>query len=373
MGHISRRAFVIAVAALTMPAFPQSPASAQAQKQVDGVKLSETEVAPERTLKFSLVKSDPTISISPVTSIPQCSSDGSLFIDMLDPKDLDKHTLVSFYENKSRTYYPSLISDLHDVTVLGFYPTKSVVGFLVRGTKEAPGGGTGSGKSPSGFSWSSYHYYVAEFNLDGTYRESVELPISNPLSRLAIFPSGEFLVVGYDQLNAAVRLLLLDSSGHVSKTLDIPAARTSAGAEAPYGSIEAAHAARNLVGSIALTPYDQDILVWRGGSNDPVLEVGSGGAVREVPLQVPSGFVFVEMVPANDRWVAHFRIQGAAENSAFSQKTYSYSELRPQDGSVSSRLVIPPDDPQFLACEKDGNYIAYKLDKDNKLMMLSAN
>jgi hypothetical protein len=285
----------------------------------------------------------------------------------------EKHTLVAIRGKKSQTYSPSAISDLHDITVFGFYPSESMVGFLVRGTKEMPGGPAGPGKSPAGFAWSGYHNYVAEFERNGSYKGSIELPMSYQLSHLAILPSGEFVVSGYDQLNSAARLLLLDSSGQIVRSLSFPAARTSTDNSAPYGSIEAARASRNLIGSLVFTPYDQDVLLWRKGSSDPILDVGSGGRVREVPLHIPRGFVFVDMIPANDRWVAHFRLQNAAENLPFSGDIYSYYELRPQDASISSKLLISGDVPQFLACENAGNYITYKLDKDNKMMLFSAN
>jgi len=125
--------------------------------------------------------------------------------------------------------------------------------------------------------------------------------------------------------------------------------------------------------SIAFTPYKEDILVWRMNSSDPILDVNSGGGVREVPLQSPSGFAFVDMIPANDRWVGHFRVTSTVENAPFTSDTYSYFELRPQDASISSKLSIAGDVPQHLACESDNSYITYTLDKDNKLIQLRSN
>jgi hypothetical protein len=351
-------------------AFSQAPASVP--KPSPDAALTQAEVVPERTLKFTPVDSDSTIAISPVTSLPQCDTGGYLFLDMLDPKDLKSHTVVSFHGKESRTYLPSAISDLHDINIFGFFPSESVVGFLLRGTRDQPGT-PGPGKSSAGIAWSSYHNYVAEFKRDGSYKGSIELPVSYQLSRIAIFPSGEFLVSGYDQLNSAMRLLLLSSSGQISKAIDLPGSGTPAAGDAPYRSVEAARATTKLMGSLVFTPYNQDILVWHANSNYPVLDVSSGGGVREVPLQVPPGFVFVDMVPSNDRWVGHFRNENAKENSPFSSETYSYFDLRPQDASISSKLLIMGDVPQHLACESDGSYIIYKLDKDNKLVLLRSN
>ena len=202
------------------PAFSQVPVSVP--KLATDAVPTQTEAIPERTLKFTPVDSDPTIAISPVTALPQCDTGGRLFLDMLDPKDLKSHTVVSFPGKESQTYSPSAISDLHDIYIFGFFPSKSKVGFLLRGTKDLPGP-PGSGKSRAGIAWSSYHNYIAEFNEAGSYKGAIQLPISYELYHLAIFPSGEYLVSGYDQPNSTVRLLLLSSTGQISRTIALPA------------------------------------------------------------------------------------------------------------------------------------------------------
>jgi len=207
---------------------------------------------PERILQFTPVETDPALSISPVTSLPQCGSDGTLFLDMLDPKDLNKHTVVSIKGKKSQTYLPSAISDLHDVTVFSFFPSESMVAFLVRGTREmqsAPGGG----KSPAGYAWSGYHSYIAEFDPDGGYKTSVEIPATYQISRLAILPSREFLVAGYDPVNSTARLLLLGPSGDLLRTLDMPASRIPAADEGPHDAVQASKASRSRVGNLVFT------------------------------------------------------------------------------------------------------------------------
>lgn len=290
---------------------------------------------------------------------------------MLDPKDFNKHTVVSFKDKESQTYLPSAISDLHDLFIFGFFTSKSIVGFLVRGSKDLLGP-PGHGKSPAGIAWSTYHTYIAEFNRDGSYKGSIQLPISYQVNHFAILPSGEFLVIGYDKINSTVRMLLLSSSGTIEKPIDLPELRTPAAGNAPYGSVDAATATTKLMGTFVFTPYNDDILVWRMNGNDPILDVNSEGGVREVPIQTPPGFVFVGLVPSNDRWIGHYRTQSTPEDAPFTKETYSYFELRPQDGSISSKLLITGDGSQYLACEGDGSYINYKLDKNNKLVLLKS-
>lgn len=368
---VLKRAWTFLLCLAIAPVFSQAPASAP--KPATDAVPAQVETIPERTLEFKTVDSNSTIAMSPVATLPQCDTEGYLFLDMLDPKDLDKHTFVSVRGKESQTYLPSAISDLHDIFILGFFPSESIVGFLVRGSKDLPvHGPSGHGKSPAGIAWSSYHSYIAEFNRDGSYKGSIQLPISYHIYRFAIFPSGEFLVIGYDRINSTVRLLLLSSSGQILRTIDLPASRTPATGNAPYGSVDEARATTKLMGTYVFTPYNEDILVWLMNGNDPILDVNSEGGGREVPLQAPPGFVFVDMVPSNDRWVGHFRTRSTPENAPYTKETYSYFELRPQDASISSKLLISGDLPQHLACESDGSYITYKLDKNNKLVLLKA-
>lgn len=356
--------------------FTVAPSIAQTQssapESVTSAVAAQADMIPGRTLTFAPIDSSSGISISHVTSLPQCDTDGDLFLDMLDPKNLNSHTVVSLRGKEVHTYLPSAISDVHDITIFSFFASPAGVSFLVRGTKDLPGS-PGPGRSPAGIAWSSYHTFVAEFKKDGSYKGSIQLSISYQLFRLAIFPSGEFLVGGYDQLNSTARLLLLSSSGNVTKTIDLPGSTTQAVGDAPYRSVDEAKIVTKLIGSLVFTPYNDDILVWRANSNDPVLDVNSGGGVREVPLQLPPGFVFADMIPSNDRWVGHFRIQNVLENTPYMSATYSYFELHPQDAAISSKLLIVGDVPQRLACESNGNYITYKVDKDNRIIVLRSN
>jgi hypothetical protein len=327
---------------------------------------------PTRILEFKPVESDSTLTISPVTTFPlHCTSDGALFLDMLNVEDLHKHTVISIRDKKTQTYSPTAIPDLHDIHVFDFFPSDSAVSFLVRASKEPPGA-QGPGKSSSGILWNKYHNFIATFDRSGSYKGSIELPMDYTLSHLAVFPSGNYLVSGYDRLNSALRVLFLNSSGEIVHTLDVEAARKDSSGNTAFGSGDSMMASSKLLGSVLFTAYNQDIIVWRRNSNDAILDVGPGGSVHEVPLQTPPESVFVDMIPSNDRWVAHFRSRSTVEDSPMNQSDYSYYELQPQDASLSRKLMQTGVVPLSLACESDGTYFSFIRDKDNKLVMLKA-
>lgn len=359
---------------LASVAVAQSAATATDVHSSDGPTTSPAPEIPSRMLEFKSVKSSIAPAVSPVTTLPpQCVSDGSLFLDSLDPKDLTRHTVISIQADRSQQYLPSAIQGLNDISVMNFFPSDSVVGFLVRATKE-PAGAPGPGKSPAGVAWKDYHYYIAEFNRDGSFDKSIELPADYTFSRFAIMGSGEFLVAAYDRLNSAAHLLVLDQSGKKLRELDYAPFRTAPDGNAAFGSAQSLRNSSKLMGSVLFTPYREDILVWRINSSDPVLDVSSGGNYREVPIQAPAGMTFANMVAANDRWVALFRSKSVADNKPLNQADYSYFEVDPIDGGLGPKLTQSRDvPPRYLWCERDGTYTSFERDKAGDFVLLKAN
>ena len=333
---------------------------------------SKTYYVPSKTLDFAIEKSPLGLHISPLMTLPvQCTSDGTLFLDMLDPKNVNKHTVVAIKGDESHTYSPLTIPGLHDVFVLSFFPSKSVVGFLVRASTDPPGR-LGPGRSPAGIKWSSYHFYVAEFNRDGSYKKSVRIKTPFTLSHLAILPSGEMLVTGYDRPNSEGHLLLLSNEGTVLHQFDLPAFRRPIDENAPFGSAKWDTNMNRLMGNVLFTPYGRDILVWRVGSDDPVVDIAGVGDYREVPLHAPKNTELVYMIPSSDRWVAFFRSKTAPENTPYNLKDYVYAELNPLDGEVTATLKETGRVFHSLECEEDGKYISFERLKRHTVAILES-
>lgn len=327
---------------------------------------------PARKVEFRVANPDQNIPLSPVTTFPpHCSTDGSLYVDMLKPQDLREHTVVGIHGKSSITISPNAITDLHDIRVLDFFPSESSLAFLVHASKDTPGE-KGSGKSPAGIRWDHYHDYIASFDTKGAYTGSVEVPTDYPNSHFALLPSGDALVLGFDATNSALQVAYIDASGKLVKKLDIPASRDrQALASAALSTGEMTAAGNQFVGSLFLTAFKDRILVWRRSNDAPVVEVAQGGVTREVPLPKLKGYKFVDLITSNDRWVAHFRSDDARPDDTTNRENFLYVDLRPQDGSISARIEEIGAVPFELACEADGKYIAFIYDKDNQLRLLA--
>ncbi|HET7103557.1 MAG TPA: hypothetical protein VFI20_05680 [Terracidiphilus sp.] len=379
-------ALSVVLGTLAGTARAQTPGAFQQIRTGDG----NQEQIPVRLVQFEPVKTSPGFSLPAATvDYPHCLSDGSLVVHTIDWATIMKaprgtipkyNQIVSIvHDGKTQTIVSTGISDLTDFNN-GFdiFPSDSGIYFLVQGTRDHPGR-RGPGTSPAGIPLSDYHNYVARFDRDGSYKGATRLdtrcdlsrPGSCELQHLAVFPSGDMLVTEADPESSTLKVLYLKSSGEVVKQIDVPASRRNIDWGSATTNPDIRQAAASYLASVYFTAVGDNIVVWRANSNDPVVEVRDGGGVREVPLQIPKGWRFANMVASNDRWVVHLRTENTLPNVRMSTDTDVYYEVRPQDGSLAAKLVESGDIPLSIACESNGDYTSFKIDNAGKSVLLS--
>lgn len=347
------------------------------------------ELIPSKVVEFKAVETDPDFAL-PATQAdyPHCLSDGSLVVHTTDWKTAmkaPKRTIPKFNEivtivrgKKTKTILSTSISDLTDINlILDIFPADSGIYLLLQGTKDQPGE-RGHGKSPAGIPWTSYRNYVARFDLDGAYKGATELPVSCDLSqpghcalrRFAVLPSGDMLVTESDPATSTLKVLYLKSSGEVVKQIDVPASRKIMDWGDATSNPQIQQAARTFLASEYFTAVGNNIIVWRSNSRDPVVEVGQGGGVREVPIQTPEGWRLADMVASSDRWAVHFRTENTPPNVPMSADTDAYFDVRPQDGSMAAKIVQKGDISLSIACESSGSYTSFKMNDAGNMVLL---
>ncbi len=347
---------------------------------------------PSRSVEFKPVEMAADFALPSATvDYPLCLADGSLVVHTIDweavlktPKGkFPKYTeLVTIVRNKkTQTISSASISDLTEFNNdSDVFATDSGVYFLLQGSKEKPGE-PGPGKSPMGIPFKDFRNYVARFDLDGTYKGAIELAVKCDLSRpgscelrhLAVFPSGDMLVSESDPETSTLKVLYLRSSGELVKQIEVPASRKTMDWGDASSNSDLRHTAQAFLASVYLTAVSDNIVVWRGNSNDPVVEIRDGGAVREVPIQTPDGWRFADMVASDDRWVLHFRTENTPPTVPMSTDLDAYYEVRPQDGSLEAKIVQSGDVPLSIACESGGTYRSFKMNDAGKTVLLAGN
>jgi hypothetical protein len=322
---------------------------------------------PTRQVTFSAGDPVNDIKASPALILPmQCTGDGALFFDMLQPPSFMQQAVYSVTLKSSQSFSVSAIADLHDVHQINFFPTKDHVFLLVHATKEAsPAAGDTVVRQ------SSYAYFVAVFNRQGNYEHSIKLTMHDVLpSHIAVLTSGEYLVTGYDRANDMPRLYLVDSDGQLIRPLVLPEILGKYIASDDSTSAKAAMNQSKVLGSILMTAHGDEVLLWRRGARGPILGIGAKGSTREIPLDVPKGLTLGDVLPSDKSWIAQFQ----AENQSDTHQ-WSYYQFDPSDGTENAKSLIGGDSPEhipaIIACEENGTFLSYQTDDKGQLRILS--
>ena len=320
---------------------------------------------PAVKLTFSPTKSPSNLPSSPVIINPiLCNSGGTIFLQMLQPPEFRQRIIYAVTKEKVQEFVAGSITSLQSVEVESIYPSDSQLAMLVQAK---------DGTSHDETRRSRYYPYIAVFDLAGKFKHAIPLPETYSVSHIAVLDDDRYLVIAYDHSSGVARLELWNGDGEKVKTFDLPANRSGSAVDGDAGSREESISSSRLLGEVNFTPYKDSVLVWRARSSDPILEISTGGSVREVPLQIPKGYVLADIVPANDRWVVHFRktaIDSTKPSNLSDPVAYSYYDVRPSDGSLARRLNISGD-TGIIACESDGIYRSFKLDAQSKYVLLS--
>jgi hypothetical protein len=324
---------------------------------------SEVQVDP---LEFKQTETIAGVSTSPLmATVFQCADDGAVFLQFVNPRNLEE-TLYSVSGKDSVAFAPKAAAGLQDVEVIDYFPTDSMVAFLVRAVKmERESDSTGASRRKR-------HYFIAEFDRHGGFERAIQLQAEYPLFRFAALPSGEFLVAGYNSAMDSEQLLLLDDAGQVVRSIDEPLSSQERGARREASPLQRMVAGALSAGKVSFVGYKDGVLAWRSGTDDPVLEIRADGASREVSVAFPSGEVLADMLPSDDRWVIHVHSAAQADNVAHDLSSYTYYEVSPLDGSLLRKLTIANPRIGSMACKSRGTYIAFSMDKDKKLIELVA-
>ena len=353
--------------AKAMPHIPEKSTEPQRDPAAD---------LPKVTLNFEDAK---TISGVPAASAfvnpIYCSPDGVPFVAFVMPGEFGPQAVYSLDPKGGHTYSVGAVPGLYDVGFHhGYFVSDEMVGLLIKATKDkttAPNMVSfGPGFPPRHIYTGVHHDYLVEFGLDGSYKKAVELPKHYSFMQLAELPDGTFLALAYDRVNAVPLLLVLDSDGEIMHPIELPNAMTgdTTMTQGETGGMRTEMAAETSMSWWLFASARKDVLLYQAHTHAPVLEVGAGGAVREVPLQAPKGYVLDGVISASDRWIMRFRRESLSDRGVIDArpetKNYVLYEVNPLDGSLEREIDVVAGPSFNVACEDDGVVTAFRMDGD---------
>ena len=280
-----------------------------------------------------------------------CSPSGIPFVTFIEPSDFGPQRIVSLDPKGGHAFSVKAVPGLYDINFIrGYFVSDSVVGILVTATKDdkvAPNTISLGPSLPARHVYTGEHHdYLVEFDNSGNYKATLDLPGQYEFQRVAVLQDDKLLALGFEPANLVPMLLLLDSSGQLVRTLQIPEemANSPEIVAGQTSDVVKQAASRSSLSWWIFAPTRNRVLLYQAHTKSPVLEVGAGGAVREVPLQSPKGYVLDGVISANDRWVMRFRRESLSDSGAIDSRpetnNYVIYEVDPSDGSLRRKIDV---------------------------------
>jgi hypothetical protein len=309
-----------------------------------------------------------------------CSTDGVPLIAIPRLHDFAMPDLYLLDPGGARNLTPSAtLPGLYDVRHIDHFAADSSLSVLVRATRDDT---TAARKitidpatPPRNVFTGAHHDFLLRYDLQGNFKEIVDLPVEYQFRHVAPLPDDSLLAIAYDRANAIARLLLLDPSGKILRSIEIPSQMQ---ADPKLKKGETGDQLNRAMAETSLSSWHfavsrHKVLLYQAHTHAPVLEIGAAGATREVPIQAPAGYSLDSIYPATSRWLFQFRKESLddSQNIDTSPQTRNYVlyEVDPYDGSLRRRFDLPATDDQhaayFIGCEQDGALIAITMQNQN--------
>jgi len=312
-----------------------------------------------------------------------CSPDGAAFLETASPSELRKNALSSLavsHDGYSAVNYSlDTISDLHDARLTSYFATESEVLVLVNATRDdalstskrvfvVPSTGE---RFEQNIKSGTHHDYLVTFDRQGNYKGAVELDVPFKASKIAVFGSGQFLVIGSDS-DHKTKVAFVNTDGSLQRFLD--AEKPLLGSEK---MMEAVGVLKKQSPEVQANPHPilglaqivsfQDKLLFTWSGMTWILEITPGGSVRRVPIRVPPGLVIDHVIPSQEMWYIALRTYGADSNQ---DQESAFYEVSPSNGTLTKRFETTPEYVSEIACEHDGEFRALLYDVNGQILLI---
>jgi hypothetical protein len=320
--------------------------------------------APLYSISFERKDAVAGIEASHAIKLPfDCTSDGTVFVDMV-PADAQFHPpvyvpprllLTSVSPSGHANTFPldQVTAQLFDVSEIDHYVSESSVIFLIRAAKEnkpvkqtyTKDDGT-QGETTRNVADRSL--YVVTFDREGQHKKTTEIDAGFTIEHIGVFPSGDFLVFGYDEKDPSPKLAMLKDDGTLLRFLQIPKGDAP---ESMFGTKDGS--AKGAAVYIAPTQFLADahsIIVVQNKTVFPLLDVNEGGAITAVRAKLPKGMMIDALIASDQHLYA--LVNPATEGSIY--------EIAEHDGTVLRRFDRSDGrSASGVACVHDGKFLSF--------------
>lgn len=302
------------------------------------------------------------LSTVPILVLPfECTADGTVFVGMLDPSpiidpaDIRTRFLTSISKlGETHIYRVAAVPDLYDLSEVSHFVSDSQVVFLVRAAREdkrerlkltqPPGAAAASEVNTA-----EHHEYIVTFDRRGEHRDTIQIDSGFHTNQVGAFPSGNYLVYGFDETTRLPRLALLNRNGTILKELllDKNLIRKTAIDDGSQSGTP------GLISPVQFVPRGDSLFFVQNKTDLPIIEVGESGNVRVIRPILPKGEKILSLLPSDGNLFV--RVSDVQNGSIFeisTDKGELIREFKPGDNEGGHNV----------ACISQGQFLSFQHD-----------
>ncbi len=331
------------------------------QSGSSGKKNKQSFDAPLYDISFKQGDPIPGIGAMPAIRLPfQCTADGTVFVTMVQPLGTDpkprflaKLSLSPLVVSVARageahSFLLDKVPGLVDVTYIDQFASDSKVIFLLRASRDDGEGSMRLNEDESAPK-KEHHLFIAVFDRSGNYQKTMQMDDAIEVYQLGIFPSGNYLVYGYDKVDHAPVLVMLKDDTTILSFLSIPKG------DVPDSALGTLHGDGKgpsaYLGQVQFLGQGHSIYVSQNKAKFPLLEVSEAGAIRPIHAKLESGTQIKMLIPSDENLYA--LVDGSGDDSIY--------ELNPQTGAITRRLRLNQDNVHStIACVNGKEFLSFK-------------
>jgi|GEM_PF-3257949 len=233
----------------------------------------------------------------------RCANDGTSFIDLYPDSataqpGASMPELYSVSSTASVKHLARKISaDYADISIRDFFVADHTLVTLLHAQRRDDRDTTTEPRD--------VRYFLSVSDYDGDSARLIPLDVRFKPLKVALFGSGDFLVLGWDESNLLPLLALVKDDGTVRRFMDLerkveplykPHSTTKEPERAPEPRPDLATLQR-----AAFVPYYSQVLLTYPGTARVILVLSSLGVDGAIPIALPGGFVLHDVLPPGER------------------------------------------------------------------------
>lgn len=340
--------------------------AARATAQTPTPKPRGAAIQHQTVIHFSDEKAILGMPASSSRSVTHCSSDGTTFLDHHAAGSTASELYSIEQDGTLKHFSRKLPPNFTHVSNLDFFAGEHTLVTLLKAELDDDTAGATAPRETD--------YFLSLSDHDGDSAELLPLELKFTPLKIALFGSGDYLVLGWDEGNLQPLLAILKSDGTIRRFVDL-SDRLHSESFTSYNSMKEAESSPKERSSLAslqrvqFVPYGSYVLLTYPGTTKSILVLSSIGEDWVIPIAIPGGFVLHDALVSNEHSPLVLRVQADQDSARFARTAAPPRKLFEMDsyhGQFLRELI--PDKPRVddVTCAANSKLTAIFTDTVNQ-------